>query len=78
VCISHQLPAFHLNGKLLIAYGAAANHCAFYPSSTLKVLTQELKAYDTSEGTIRFLANKPLPAGFMGKLVKLRIAQRSG
>jgi uncharacterized protein YdhG (YjbR/CyaY superfamily) len=35
-CISYGLPAFRLNGKLLVAYGAAANHCAFYPGSTLK------------------------------------------
>jgi uncharacterized protein YdhG (YjbR/CyaY superfamily) len=76
-CISYQLPAFRLNGKLLVAYGAAANHCAFYPGSTLKALTQELKGYDTSKGTIRFPADKPLPAGLVRKLVKLRIAQRS-
>jgi uncharacterized protein YdhG (YjbR/CyaY superfamily) len=30
-CISYQLPAFRLNGKFLVAYGAATNHCAFYP-----------------------------------------------
>jgi uncharacterized protein YdhG (YjbR/CyaY superfamily) len=77
-CISYQLPAFRLNGKLLVAYGAAANHCAFYPGSTLKALTQELKGYDTSKGTIRFPADKPLPAGLVRKLVKLRIAQKSG
>src|SRR6266487_5626610 len=33
-CISYQLPAFRLNGKLLVAFGAAANHCAFYPGSS--------------------------------------------
>jgi uncharacterized protein YdhG (YjbR/CyaY superfamily) len=41
-CISYQLPAFRLNGRLLVAYGAAANHCAFYPGSTLKALKWEL------------------------------------
>jgi uncharacterized protein YdhG (YjbR/CyaY superfamily) len=50
-CISYQLPAFRLNGKLLVAYGAAANHCAFYPGSTLQGLKDELKNYDTSKGT---------------------------
>jgi uncharacterized protein YdhG (YjbR/CyaY superfamily) len=34
-CISYQLPAFRLDGKLLVAYGAAAKHCAFYPGSVL-------------------------------------------
>ena len=38
-CISYQLPAFRLNGKFLVAYGAATNHCAFYPGSTVKALS---------------------------------------
>jgi len=72
-CISYQLPAFRLNGKFLVAYGAATNHCAFYPGSTVKALKDELKGYDTSTGTIRFSANKPLPSALVRKLVKLRI-----
>src|SRR6266513_3929081 len=59
-CISYQLPAFRLNRKFLVAYGAATNHCAFYPGSTVKAFQKELKGYDTSKGTIRFPASKPL------------------
>jgi uncharacterized protein YdhG (YjbR/CyaY superfamily) len=77
-CISYQLPAFRLNGKLLVAYGAAANHCAFYPGSVVKAIKNELKDYDTSKGTIRFPADRPLPSGLVRKLVKLRIAQSGG
>src|ERR1700726_4007429 len=69
-CISYQLPAFRLNGKLLVAYGAAANHCAFYPGSVLEAIKNELKDHDTSKGTIRFPANRPLPATLVRKLVK--------
>lgn len=75
-CISYQLPAFRLNGKFLVAYGAAANHCAFYPGSTVKALGNELKAYDTSKGTIRFPADKPLPPAMVRKLVNLRIEEK--
>jgi uncharacterized protein YdhG (YjbR/CyaY superfamily) len=74
-CLSYQLPAFHLNGKFLVAYGAAANHCAFYPGSVLEAIKSELNDYDTSKGTIRFPANRPLPATLVRKLVKLRIAK---
>src|SRR6059058_5371182 len=75
-CISYQLPAFRLSGKFLVAYGAAANHCAFYPGSVVQALTKELKGYDTSNGTIRFSADKPLPAVLVRKLVRLRIEEK--
>ena len=76
-CISYQLPAFRLNGRLLVAFGATANHCAFYPmsSSTVEAHKDELKDYDTSKGTIRFQADNPLPASLVRKLVKARIAE---
>ena len=77
-CISYGLPAFRLNGKLLVAYGAAANHCAFYPGSVIQGLKDELKDYDTSKGTIRFPANRPLPFALVRKLIKLRVAKNDG
>jgi uncharacterized protein YdhG (YjbR/CyaY superfamily) len=75
-CISYGLPAFRLNGKLLMAYGATVNHCAFYPGSVVQALKDELKDYDTSKGTIRFPANRPLPPALVRKLIKLRIEER--
>ena len=77
-CISYQLPAFRLNGRFLVAYGATTNHCAFYPGSTVKALKKELKGYDTSKGTIRFPASKPLPAALVLKLVRLRVEEGRG
>ena len=75
-CISYQIPAFRLDGRLLVAFGAAANHCAFYPGAfPVEALKNELKAYDTSKGTIRFQADAPLPAALVRKLVKTRIAE---
>jgi uncharacterized protein YdhG (YjbR/CyaY superfamily) len=74
-CIRYDLPAFRLNGKLLVAYGAAAKHCAFYPGSVMQALEEELKGYDTSKGTIRFPADRPLPSALVRKLVKFRIAK---
>lgn len=78
-CISYRLPAFRLQGKILVAFGATANHCAFYPmsGSTVEAFKDELKLYDTSKGTIRFQANQPLPAALVRKLVKARIAKNN-
>ena len=76
-CISYQLPAFRLDGRLLVAFGAWANHCAFYPGAVLEDLGVELRGYDTSKGTIRFLSSHPLPAILVRKLVKARIAKNA-
>jgi uncharacterized protein YdhG (YjbR/CyaY superfamily) len=78
-CISYQLPTFRLDGKMLVAFGATASHCAFFPlsSSTVAAHKDELKNYDTSKGTIRFPADKPLPATLVRKLVRARIADNA-
>jgi uncharacterized protein YdhG (YjbR/CyaY superfamily) len=79
-CISYGLAAFRLDGRPLVALGATANHCAFYlmSGSTVEAHKSELKGYDTSKGTIRFQADKPLPAALVRKLVKARIAENGG
>ena len=76
-CISYGIPAFRWNGKVLVGFAAAAKHCAFYPwsSTTVGAFPEELKGYDTSKGTIRFPAEKPLPANLICKLVQARIQE---
>jgi uncharacterized protein YdhG (YjbR/CyaY superfamily) len=75
-CISYQVPAFRLGGRMLVAFGAAKYHCSFYPgASPVEACKHELKNYDTSKGTIRFQPGKSLPAALVRKLVKARIEE---
>ena len=76
-CISYGIPAFRLNGRALVFFGAWANHCAFYPgnSATLKKFRRDLKRFQISKGTIRFSPDNSLPVALVKKLVKVRIAQ---
>ena len=76
-CISYGIPAFRYEGKFLLAYGATAKHCSFYPGSVVQTLAPELKGYDVSKGTIRFDPGKPLPKSLVRKLVRSRLAQRA-
>src|SRR6184192_4052064 len=78
-CISYGIPAFRLNGRSLVFFGAWANHCAFYPgsSATLKKFRNELRDFQTSRGTIRFSPGNPLPVPLVRKLVKARIAENN-
>lgn len=77
-CISYQIPAFRLDG-MLVGFGAAANHCSFYPMSanTVRDHQDDLAGYDTSKATIRFKPDKPLPAALVTKLVKARVAENA-
>lgn len=76
-CISYQIPTFRLDGRMLVSFGAAARHCAFYPGAhPIEAHKHELEAYETSKGTIRFPADSPLPTALVRKLVKTRIAER--
>jgi len=74
--ISYQMPAFKYRGTL-VTYAAFKDHCSFFPMSSklIEEHEDELKAFDTAKGTIRFQADKPLPAALVRKIVKERIAQ---
>jgi uncharacterized protein YdhG (YjbR/CyaY superfamily) len=75
-CISYGIPAFRLNGRSLVFFGAWANHCSFYPgnSVTLKKFRRSLTGFQIRKGTIRFSPDNPLPRALVKKLVKVRMA----
>jgi uncharacterized protein YdhG (YjbR/CyaY superfamily) len=77
-CISYGVPAFRLDG-MLVGFGASAKHCSFFlmNGSTVDDHKTLLKGYDTSKGTIRFPAAKPLPQALVKKLVKARLAENA-
>jgi uncharacterized protein YdhG (YjbR/CyaY superfamily) len=73
--ISYQMPMYKQNG-MVIGFAAFKDHCSIFPgSAVMDAYKEDLKGYDTSKGTIRFPANKPLPAALVKKLVKARIAE---
>jgi uncharacterized protein YdhG (YjbR/CyaY superfamily) len=74
--ISYRVPTFKYKGPLL-GFAAFSDHCSLFVMnpSVMDTFKNELKDFDTSKGTIRFPVDKPLPAAFVKKLVKARIAQ---
>ena len=76
-CISYGIPAFRLNGRSLIFFGAWADHCSFYPGSsrTLRKFREDLTGFQITKGTIRFSPDNMLPVALLKRLVKARMAE---
>jgi uncharacterized protein YdhG (YjbR/CyaY superfamily) len=73
--ISYQMPMYKQNG-MVVGFAAFKDHCSIFPgAAVMEAYKQELKQYDTSKGTIRFPADKPLPASLVKKLVQARIKE---
>lgn len=73
--ISYGMPVFKYKGSL-VWFAAFSDHCSLFPTtSVMRTFKNELKAYQTSKGTIRFPVDKPLPAALLKKMVKARVAE---
>jgi len=72
--ISYQIPTFKYQNRMLVSYAAFTEHCSFFPGAgPVEAHQNELKAFQTSKGTIRFSPEQPLSATLVKKLVKTRI-----
>lgn len=70
--ISYNMPAFR-GHRNLVYYAAHKAHLGFYPAVPTDLFAEQLKGYTTSKGAIQFPYDKPLPAGLITKIVKIRV-----
>jgi uncharacterized protein YdhG (YjbR/CyaY superfamily) len=74
--MSYGVPAFKLNGNLIL-YAAFTSHIGIYPEpDTIKVFAKDLAEYETAKGTIKFYLDKPIPYGLIEKIVKYRVQMK--
>jgi uncharacterized protein YdhG (YjbR/CyaY superfamily) len=75
--ISYGIPTFKYRGKPLLYIAAHKQHCSLYPvtQAMLDACGDEVRSRQTGKGTIRFTADKPLPARLVAKLTKVRVKE---
>jgi len=74
--ISYGMPAFKLDGRFFVGFGAGKDHLSLYAGKApLGAFKAELGGYRLWKGTINFKADRPLPADLVTRLVEFRIAK---
>jgi uncharacterized protein YdhG (YjbR/CyaY superfamily) len=73
--ISYQMPTFAQAGNL-VHFAAHKGHIGFYPTpSGIEAFRDELAAYESSKGAVRFPLGQPLPLDLISRIVKFRVAE---
>ncbi len=76
--ISYSMPAFKLNGRILVYFAGWTHHVSVYPvPKGGEAFNKELSQYQTGKGTVRFPLDKPIPYDFIKELTKLRIEENA-
>lgn len=73
--ISYRAPTFRLHG-ILVHFAAFRNHISLFPTpSAVAAFREQLSAYETSKGKIKFPGDRPLPHKRITQNVKFRIRE---
>jgi uncharacterized protein YdhG (YjbR/CyaY superfamily) len=73
--ISYNMPAFAQEGNL-VYFAALKHHIGLYPTSSgIAAFQQEISAYESSKGAVKFPKDQPLPLDLITKIVQFRVAE---
>jgi uncharacterized protein YdhG (YjbR/CyaY superfamily) len=74
-CLSYGMPAFKVGGKTVAGFAAFTHHLSYLPhsGSVLPELADDLAGYESTQGSLHFAVDTPLPPDLVAKLVATRL-----
>jgi uncharacterized protein YdhG (YjbR/CyaY superfamily) len=78
--ISYQIPAYKVNGRVVVFFAGWKEHFSLYPAigRVQAAFRDDLRHYEVSKGTIRFPLSGRLPLKLIERIVKFRAKEIAG
>ena len=74
--ISYHMPAYKLNGKVLVYFACQKSHIGFYPTpSAIEAFKDVLTPYKTSKGVVQFKLSEDLPLNLVKEMVQFKVSE---
>jgi uncharacterized protein YdhG (YjbR/CyaY superfamily) len=72
--ISYKIPAYRLNGGIVLYFAGWKQHYSLYPTGarTVVAFKDQRAPYKVSKGTIRFPLSEPVPVKLIERIAKFR------
>ena len=75
--INYGVPAFKLDGRPFVSYGAAKGHCTLYVQSpaVIEAFAADLAGFRLSKGSVQLSPEHPIPDDLIRRLVEARTTE---
>jgi len=73
--LSYAMPAFKYRGKGLVAILANKKFMSLYPFGAVQKLGLDISAYETTNGSIHFSHDNPIPDDLLKQIITIRLKQ---
>lgn len=77
--VAYNMPAYRMNGKVLVYFAAYAKHIGLYATPQgHEAFAAELSQYKQGKGSVQFPLDKAIPFDLIGRIVAFRVQQVVG
>jgi uncharacterized protein YdhG (YjbR/CyaY superfamily) len=72
--ISYKIPAYEINGAVVLYFAGWKRHYSLYPASgpLVAAFKDDLARYEVEKGTIRFPLSEPVPVKLIERIARFR------